>query len=84
MIERVLRIGRQIAIAVIGGTVVVVGIVLALPLVPGPGVLLILLGLGILSLEFQRPRAWLARVRVWAADLKHRFDERRARAGRTG
>lgn len=59
----------------------VAGILLALPLVPGPGIPLIFVGLGILSLEFERPRAWLAQVRAWGLDLKHRFDQRRSRSG---
>jgi uncharacterized protein (TIGR02611 family) len=76
MNQHVLRLGRQVAIAVIGGLVVIVGIVLLV--IPGPGIPLVLLGLGILSLEFERPRAWLARVKEWGKRLKHRFAERRA------
>jgi hypothetical protein len=79
MNERVLRVGRRVAIAVIGGVVVVAGILLALPLVPGPGIPLVLVGMGILSLEFERPRALLVRLRGLAAKLKRRFDERRSR-----
>jgi uncharacterized protein (TIGR02611 family) len=80
MNQHVLRFGRQIAIAVIGGAVLIVGIVLALPLIPGPGSALILLGLGILSLEFKRPRAMLARIKAWAIELRRRFEDRRSRA----
>ena len=35
-----------------------------MPLIPGPGLLLIALGLGILSLEFERPRVWLAALKA--------------------
>ena len=55
-----MRLGRRIGIAIAGGLVVAAGVVLAMPLIPGPGLLLIALGLGILSLEFERPRVWLA------------------------
>ena len=37
---------------------------LSVPFVPGPGLFVMLLGLGILSLEFQRPRIWLARMKA--------------------
>jgi uncharacterized membrane protein YbaN (DUF454 family) len=78
MNQHVLRFGRQIVIAVIGGAVLIAGIVLAvLPVLPGFP--LVLLGLGILSLEFKQPRAWLARARAWGGKLKHRFVERRSR-----
>lgn len=76
MNQHVLRFGRQVAIAVIGGVVILVGIVLLL--IPGPGIPLVLLGLGILSLEFESPRAWLAGVKEWGKRLKDRFEERRA------
>jgi uncharacterized protein (TIGR02611 family) len=56
-----IRWARRIGIAIAGGAVVVLGIVL-LPL-PGPGSLVIALGLGILSLEFEAPRRWLAQGR---------------------
>jgi hypothetical protein len=62
----VMRLGRRIGIAILGGLLILAGAVLSLPLVPGPGFAVILLGLGVLSLEFERPRRWLA----W---LKQRF-----------
>jgi hypothetical protein len=68
--KHVLRIGRRIGIAVAGGAVIIAGIILAMPLVPGPGVALILLGLGILSVEFEWPRVWLARIKEKGLKLK--------------
>jgi hypothetical protein len=59
----VLRLGRRIGIAIAGGLVVAAGLVLSMPLVPGPGILVMALGLGILSLEFERPRVWLAAIK---------------------
>ena len=71
-----MRLGRRIGIAIAGGVVVAAGVVLAVPLVPGPGLLLIALGLGILSLEFERPRVWLAamkrRFQAVTGRLRHR------------
>lgn len=56
---------RRIAIAVIGGTVCLIGI--AMIVLPGPALVVIPLGLGILGLEFAWARRWLGRVRQ-AAD----------------
>jgi hypothetical protein len=70
MHRQVLRLGRRILIAVAGGIVIVAGVVLAMPLVPGPGIALVLLGLGILSLEFQWPRIWLAAIKAKGIKLK--------------
>lgn len=70
MRSQVLRLGRRIAIGFAGGGVVMVGAVLSLPLVPGPGVVVMVLGLGILSLEFERPRTWLDRMKAKGVQLK--------------
>ena len=51
-----LRQARRLAILVIGATVVLAGVVMLV--VPGPGIVVILLGLGLLALEF----AWAARL----------------------
>jgi hypothetical protein len=76
----VLRLGRRIGIAIAGGLVVAAGLVLSMPLVPGPGILVIALGLGILSLEFERPRVWLAaiksRLRALADKVRHKGEDR--------
>jgi uncharacterized protein (TIGR02611 family) len=45
-----------------GVLVLIAGVILALPLVPGPGILLVFLGLTILSQEF----AWAKRILAWA------------------
>lgn len=47
---------------IIGGIILILGAVLSLPLIPGPGLLLIILGLTILSREYpwaQKPLVWL-------------------------
>jgi hypothetical protein len=67
-----MRLGRRVGIGIAGGLVVVAGLVLSVPLVPGPGFVVVLLGLGILSLEFERPRVWLARIKARALQLKDR------------
>jgi uncharacterized protein (TIGR02611 family) len=60
----------RIAVAVAGGVLVIAGIILALPLVPGPGFLLIAIGLGLLALEFD-----------WAERLLERIVDRVEEAG---
>ncbi len=52
---------RQIVILIIGVSLVALG--LALLVLPGPGVLIFAVGLGVLSLEFVWARQWLAKVR---------------------
>ena len=68
-----IRLGRRIGIAIAGGVVVAAGVVLAMPLIPGPGILVIALGLGILSLEFERPRVWLAAMKLRFRAVADRF-----------
>ena len=55
------RTARRIAIAVIGSTVVLLGI--AMLVLPGPGLLTIVGGLAILGLEFAFAKRWLERIK---------------------
>lgn len=52
---------RRVIIAVIGGTVLLIGIVLIV--LPGPAFIVIPLGLGILATEFLWARRWLRKAR---------------------
>ncbi len=54
---------KRILIALAGGTVVLIGIAL-IPL-PGPGLLVILAGLGILATEFAWARRWVVKLRSY-------------------
>ncbi len=58
---------RRIAVTVIGGTVCLIGI--AMIVLPGPALVVIPLGLGILGLEFAWARRWLGRVKAAANGL---------------
>jgi hypothetical protein len=58
---------RRIAISLIGGTVILIGVVMIV--LPGPAMVVIPLGLGILGLEFAWARRWLAKVEVAANGL---------------
>jgi len=77
-----MRLGRRVGIAIAGGVVIAIGVVLAVPLIPGPGLLVVLLGLGILSLEFERPRVWIQWLKARGVRLRDnaqkRLAERRA------
>lgn len=55
------RVARRVVIAVIGGTIVLLGV--AMLVLPGPGLLTIIGGLAILGLEFAFARRWLKRAR---------------------
>lgn len=55
------KLGRRIVVAVIGATILIVGIVMLVA--PGPATLVIPIGLAILGLEFAWARRWLARLR---------------------
>lgn len=53
---------RKLVVAVVGGSVVLVGI--AMLVLPGPAILVIPLGLAILATEFLWARRWLKRARA--------------------
>ena len=55
------KLARRIAIGVVGTTVLLLGVVMMVT--PGPGLVVIPIGLAILSIEFAWARFWLRRVR---------------------
>ena len=56
-----LRVAKRIVVAVIGGTVTLIGI--ALILLPGPAFIVIPIGLAILATEFLWAKRWLRKAR---------------------
>ena len=56
------RHARKFVVAVVGGSVVLVG--MAMLVLPGPAILVIPLGLAILATEFLWARRWLKRARA--------------------
>jgi uncharacterized protein (TIGR02611 family) len=68
----------RIAFGVAGFVVLLGGIFLSLPFVPGPGLLFVAIGLGMLALEF----AWAERLLEKIVDRLERAGERAARATR--
>jgi tellurite resistance protein TerC len=67
-----LRFARKVAVAVIGTTVLAIGV--ALIVLPGPAFIVIPLGLAILATEFLWARRLLRRVREGATSI---FQKRR-------
>ena len=65
-----LRFARKVAVAVIGASVLALGI--ALIVLPGPAVIVIPLGLAILATEFLWARRLLRRVRQGASSAYQR------------
>ena len=65
---------RRIVKAILGFLLIVVGLVLAIPGVPGPGLALVAVGLLLLSEQFP----WAHRILEWA---KRKWNRLRARFG---
>jgi tellurite resistance protein TerC len=61
---------RRIVVAVIGGSIVLVGI--AMIALPGPAIVVIPLGLGVLGIEFAWARHWLRKLKATANDVVNR------------
>jgi len=70
-IEITYRAARRIVVAVIGGTIVAIGV--AMIVLPGPAFVVIPIGLGVLSLEFAWAQRWLQVVKEHAATAASRL-----------
>lgn len=62
-----LRMVRRVGVAIVGFAVLAVGVVLLVT--PGPAFVVIPIGLGILSLEFEWARRWLKKAKEYARNL---------------
>jgi tellurite resistance protein TerC len=70
-LDQVPPVVRKVVIGVIGSTVVLIGA--ALIFLPGPGLIVILLGLGILASEFVWARRVIERGRVFVKESTARW-----------
>ena len=61
------RMAKRIAIGIVGGSVLVVGICMIV--LPGPAFVVIPVGLGILGIEFAWARIWLKKAKAKAEDV---------------
>ena len=66
---------RRIAIAIFGGSVVVVGILMIV--LPGPAIVVIPTGLAILGIEFAWARRWLRKLKAKTRETIDYFDRNR-------
>jgi hypothetical protein len=64
------RWARRIVVAMIGGTILLIGI--AMVILPGPAIIVVPLGLGVLGFEFAFARRWLRKLRATATDVVNR------------
>ena len=74
------KAARRIAIAVLGTTVLILGIVMIIA--PGPALIVIPVGLAILGIEFAWARHWLKRLREALSNTFSNGRARRAEAHR--
>jgi tellurite resistance protein TerC len=70
MLNVAYRLARRIAISVVGFTVLLIGI--AMIALPGPAIIVIPIGLGILGLEYAWARRWLLKVKEKGEALAQR------------
>jgi len=65
------RMAKRIAIGIVGGSVLVVGVCMLV--LPGPAFVVIPVGLGILGLEFAWARSWLRKAKAKAREVARNF-----------
>ena len=61
------KLAKRIAIGIVGGSVLVIGVLMIV--LPGPAFVVIPVGLGILSLEFAWARSWLRKIKQRAQSV---------------
>ena len=65
------RAARRLLVALAGGAILALGLLLIVT--PGPALLVIPAGLGVLALEFETPRRWRERLASWARAQRNRM-----------
>jgi len=61
------KVAKRVAIGIVGGTVLLLGVIMMVT--PGPGLAGILAGLGILAIEFAWARSWLKKVKAKSKEV---------------
>jgi len=64
----------RVGVVVLGVVLVVLGILMSGPGIPGPGIVVILIGLSFLALEFERAERVLGKAIIWADQAKDRAE----------
>ena len=70
------KAARRIAILAVGSTIVALGVVMLVT--PGPGLVVIPIGLAVLSIEFAWAKIWLRKVREGISNVNSRNHAERA------
>jgi tellurite resistance protein TerC len=65
------RAARRLLVGLAGSAIVVLGLLLIFT--PGPALLVIPAGLGILAIEFETPRRWREQLGTWARAQRNRI-----------
>ena len=73
MLIHSLKIAKRVILIVVGFTLLAAGLVMSVPLVPGPGLLVVAGALAILAVEFVWARRLLERVKEQGSRLRDRF-----------
>jgi uncharacterized protein (TIGR02611 family) len=63
---------KRITVTILGSLLVIAGLILMLPLVPGPGILVLVIGLAVLGSEYD----WASDAMHWAKDYYQRTRKR--------
>jgi hypothetical protein len=74
------RSGKRLAVTVVGFVLILAGLALAAPGIPGPGFLVIIAGLAVLGTEYAWARRTLDRARERAKSVAQRVRRRGRRA----
>jgi tellurite resistance protein TerC len=74
------KTARRIAVLAVGSTVLLLGVIMLVT--PGPGLIVIPIGLAILGLEFAWARIWLRKVRESISNQNSRNHAERAESHR--
>lgn len=72
------KVAKRIAIGIVGGSVLIVGICMIV--LPGPAFVVIPAGLAILGLEFAWARSWLKKVKAKSQEVARGISNRMGRA----
>ena len=73
MLIQSFKVAKRVILIVVGFTLLAVGLVMSVPLVPGPGLLVVIGALAILAVEFVWARRLLKRVKEQGSRLRDRF-----------
>jgi uncharacterized protein (TIGR02611 family) len=68
------KVAKRIAIGIVGGSVLVLGVCMIV--LPGPAFVVIPVGLGILGIEFAWARAWLKKIKAKAREMTRNLGSR--------